>query len=155
MSDLVALKRTASDAHKETSKALEAIMFLAKHLESRPSGPLQYEDSFGLHALVTAFGHCAADERGSFDDVADAVEAKDRARKSSEDEFKRRQQAAHSAVAAAVVSGALVRSSHCERCPTVADNTVAHHHDYDKPLDVEWLCRPCHGKHHAEHGPAL
>lgn len=70
-------------------------------------------------------------------------------------EFRRRQQAAHSAVAAAVVSGALVRSSQCERCPTVADNTIAHHHDYDQPLDIEWLCRPCHGKHHAENGSAV
>ena len=71
------------------------------------------------------------------------------------DDFKRRQQAAHSAVAAALVSGALTKSTQCERCPVVAENTIAHHHDYDKPLDVEWLCRPCHGKHHAEHGPAL
>jgi hypothetical protein len=70
-------------------------------------------------------------------------------------DFRKRQQAAHSAVAAAVASGALIRPLKCERCPVEAANLVAHHYDYDKQLDVEWLCRKCHGKHHAENGPAL
>lgn len=34
----------------------------------------------------------------------------------------------------------------CERCG--ADEAQAHHHDYSKPLDVEWLCRPCHTETH-------
>jgi hypothetical protein len=29
------------------------------------------------------------------------------------------------------------------------ENLEAHHHDYTKPLDVTWLCRPCHRRFHA------
>lgn len=35
----------------------------------------------------------------------------------------------------------------CEKCFT--DNNVeAHHDDYDKPMDVRWLCRKHHSEHH-------
>lgn len=30
-----------------------------------------------------------------------------------------------------------------------SENIEAHHEDYDRPLDVVWLCRPCHVAHHA------
>jgi Zn ribbon nucleic-acid-binding protein len=35
----------------------------------------------------------------------------------------------------------------CENCHNKT-NLYAHHEDYDKPLDVIWLCRPCHRKIH-------
>ena len=34
----------------------------------------------------------------------------------------------------------------CARCG--ATDVVMHHEDYGRPLDVTWLCRPCH---HALH----
>ena len=54
---------------------------------------------------------------------------------------------AHSSVARAVRSGGLVRQPCC-RCG--AEKTVAHHEDYDKPLEVIWLCQPCHKQRHKE-----
>jgi hypothetical protein len=36
----------------------------------------------------------------------------------------------------------------CARCG--APKTVAHHENYDHPLDVVWLCQACHKARHAE-----
>ncbi len=36
----------------------------------------------------------------------------------------------------------------CAFCATV-EPVEAHHHDYAKPLDVTWLCKPCHRRFHA------
>lgn len=60
---------------------------------------------------------------------------------------------AHCLVRKAIISGALVRPLECSRCgeipPKARDgrsNIHGHHHDYEKPLDVEWLCVYCHRK---------
>jgi len=26
----------------------------------------------------------------------------------------------------------------------------AHHDDYSKPLDIQWMCTSCHKRHHAK-----
>ena len=54
---------------------------------------------------------------------------------------------AHAAVARAVKSGKLIKQP-CEKCGD--EKTQAHHDDYSKPLDVRWLCDPCHRAHHTE-----
>lgn len=59
----------------------------------------------------------------------------------------RRRTAAHNAVARAIAKGLLVRQS-CERCGN--EKTLAHHDDYDRKLDVMWLCQPCHKQRHKE-----
>ncbi len=54
---------------------------------------------------------------------------------------------AHCAVSNAIRDGKIERPDHCERCN---DDCVphAHHHDYSKLLDVEWLCISCHQEEH-------
>jgi hypothetical protein len=54
----------------------------------------------------------------------------------------------HNAVARAIRAGKLVRGP-CEECGTT-DNVHAHHDDYSKPLEVRWLCAPCHGYTHTD-----
>lgn len=54
---------------------------------------------------------------------------------------------AHSIVARAIKSGEIVRLS-CIRCGN--EKSIAHHDDYDKPLEIMWLCQPCHKIRHKE-----
>jgi ribosomal protein S27AE len=58
-----------------------------------------------------------------------------------------RRQVAHNAVSRAIRSGKIQRLP-CIRCGE--SKSVAHHEDYDKPLDVMWLCQPCHKQRHKE-----
>ena len=58
-----------------------------------------------------------------------------------------RRAVAHSSVARAVRNGTLSRQPCC-RCGDA--KTVAHHEDYDKPLEIVWLCQPCHKQRHKE-----
>lgn len=41
----------------------------------------------------------------------------------------------------------------CEVCGK--EHTHGHHDDYDRPLNVRWLCPEHHRQWHAEHGEAL
>lgn len=54
------------------------------------------------------------------------------------------------AVRRAIERGELIKPERCQRCNRRASGNAmhAHHADYDEPLDVEWLCRRCHGIEH-------
>ena len=53
----------------------------------------------------------------------------------------------HKDVYAAVQAGLLIRKP-CDVCGAT-ENVQAHHDDYDKPLDVRWLCMSHHKLLHA------
>ena len=55
--------------------------------------------------------------------------------------------AARGAVFSAVESGRLVPADRCEKCGS-ASEIEAHHPDYDRPLEVKWLCVKCHRAEH-------
>ena len=55
---------------------------------------------------------------------------------------------AHSLVQGAIRKGLLTRPDRCDRCGQTHELIEAHHHDYSKPLDVEWLCPHCHARAH-------
>lgn len=55
---------------------------------------------------------------------------------------------AHKAVEYAIKSGKLNRQP-CERCGT-SEKVQAHHEDYSKRLEVNWLCPLHHKQRHAE-----
>lgn len=54
---------------------------------------------------------------------------------------------AQRAVHKAINNGTLVRGN-CEKCNK--PNGHAHHNDYSKPLEVNWLCAKCHSNLHNE-----
>lgn len=52
---------------------------------------------------------------------------------------------------AALYDGRLQRADHCSRCQQVGDGAIhGHHENYFYPLDVVWLCKPCHAERHRE-----
>lgn len=59
---------------------------------------------------------------------------------------------AHEQVAYALRIGKIIKQV-CEICGS--EKSVAHHDDYDKPLEVRWLCQGHHKQWHSEHGEAL
>lgn len=61
-----------------------------------------------------------------------------------------KKRAARRKVQTEIEAGRLTRKV-CEVCGE--SKTDAHHHDYDSPLNIKWLCRKCHFKEEG-HGPA-
>lgn len=57
------------------------------------------------------------------------------------------QKRAHKAVEKAVLRGELARHTTCENCGNACE-PHAHHDDYNKPIQVRWLCRSCHALIH-------
>ena len=53
----------------------------------------------------------------------------------------------HNAVKRAIQNGTLIRMP-CIKCN--AEKSLAHHENYDEPLNVIWLCQPCHKQRHKE-----
>ena len=50
----------------------------------------------------------------------------------------------------AVAHGRIIKPEHCEICkkPTLKSKLHGHHDDYSKPLEVRWMCLPCHADYH-------
>jgi hypothetical protein len=85
------------------------------------------------------------------------VQAKEQARKAGRarypaklkwKELNPRAARAHHLVYKAVKARKLIRPESCSRCGKKC-KPHAHHKDYEKPLDVLWLCIVCHESEHA------
>jgi hypothetical protein len=46
-------------------------------------------------------------------------------------------------------TGVIVQPANCQRCGCPGNGKLdKHHHDYNLPLDVKWVCKTCHGIEH-------
>lgn len=54
---------------------------------------------------------------------------------------------AHKTVENAIRDGRLVRAERCADCGSET-RLHGHHEDYRKPLEVIWVCSPCHRARH-------
>ncbi len=54
---------------------------------------------------------------------------------------------ARMALSSAIYRGKILRPDQCDRCEN-SGFVEGHHNDYTKPLDVEWICNPCHRQEH-------
>ncbi len=55
---------------------------------------------------------------------------------------------AHTLVNNLVRDGKLIKPNECEICNYGSDRIEAHHENYEKPLDIFWLCKKCHNDIH-------
>mgnify|MGYP003405701141 FL=1 len=84
--------------------------------------------------------HGVADGLTFYERNAERIKAERKARYADDPEYRRR-----------VLARAAARRAHpdrqpCEQCG--AERADRHHDDYDKPLDIRWICRACHIRHH-------
>ena len=68
------------------------------------------------------------------------IKAEKRERYANDPEYRRR------VLARVAATKAFPDGQPCEVCGE--PRADRHHDDYDKPLDIRWLCRPCHIRHH-------
>jgi predicted metal-binding protein len=52
-------------------------------------------------------------------------------------------------ISKSITNGKVIRPDCCERCK-ISCVPHGHHEDYNKPLEVMWLCTKCHGIRHRE-----
>lgn len=52
---------------------------------------------------------------------------------------------AHVILSRAIISGKIMRPKNCSECKKIC-KPDGHHLDYDRPLDVMWICRACHSR---------
>lgn len=89
------------------------------------------------------------------DDLLQKAKKRPSYRNRSSDSFKKwrtknkHKCAAQQAVTRAIKNGKLIRPEKCCICARI-EKLNAHHSDYSKPIDVIWVCVPCHRKLHSK-----
>lgn len=89
--------------------------------------------------------------RQEYAKTPEGIDSANAAKKRWSEANKKKRWVSH-AVNNAIRDGKLHKSQHCESCGKTDCRIEGHHDDYDKPLDVTWLCSSCHRAWHKENG---
>lgn len=55
---------------------------------------------------------------------------------------------AHNKLKRAIKKGIIIKPKYCQLCGKTNCEIQGHHYDYNKPLEVIWVCTECHGNLH-------
>ena len=143
------------DIRTLTGRSFREEVYMAAHRKDYDNAVKMYESGFSIEEIADYFGvtrqsmwKCLK-RRG--------VEFRDNTRYGLENRFWRGTKAddrAQNILEKAVQKGIIQRKTVCECCGasgTFSDGrsmVQAHHTDYNKPLDVIWLCQKCHHEWH-------
>lgn len=58
---------------------------------------------------------------------------------------------AHNKLKRVLQKGSIIKPNNCQICGKTNCLIYGHHYDYNKPLDVIWVCSECHGKLHRKY----
>lgn len=79
------------------------------------------------------------------------IEASNKAKKKWT-EMNAKKRAVANVVNNAIRDGKIKKPSSCQACKKSECRIEGYHEDYDKPLNIEWLCSSCHRKWHKKNG---
>jgi hypothetical protein len=136
----------------------------SKMASNRKLTPTQVESAVKMYrdlemSLAPIAEYFGVSRQAMWDLLRRRIELRPRARYGSANHFWRGgskvNARAHDITEQALARGVLVRPSMCETCGGPGEPfkdgrspIQAHHPDYNRPLDVMWLCQPCHHKWH-------
>lgn len=126
---------------------------------SAAEAKLMYEGGMSIAQVADRFGVSRQSMHGTLKRLG--TKFRSRLRYGSANHFYRggskAKKPAQAKVDKAVRTGRMTRPETCEMCgespPPMKDGRSriqGHHEDYTKPMEVQWLCQPCHHRVHME-----
>lgn len=146
------------DVREVTADSVREELYMAAHRKDYDQAVQMYEMGMSIEQVADYYGVTRQSMWKSLQ--RRGVQFRDNKRYGDENHFYRGTQAdlhAQDILEYAIRRGDVKRQYVCERCGatgTFSDGRTkiqAHHPDYNKPLDVMWLCQKCHHKWHEEH----
>jgi hypothetical protein len=143
---LIARSKAHYAAHRE-EKLAYAKRYQEEHLAEHRAATARNrkKDPAATKAYHRAYYRAHLDELREAGRVANQ-----KARRKGQKQAEPRKRKAHWTVQNALVAGKITKPKVCAGCgaPTSSRRLHAHHADYDKPLEVRWLCAFCHAAEH-------